>query len=294
MVRFTAPSVVELWSKRRLPFEPKGWLKTMRGQLRDALRQIQFTNNTFLQSTYVSLDTGSFDVENVLLYNVGVASFRHLCRNGLSFERKVRTVPDCPTSLNDMSMHYHRYELVPPSPVDDISHGVRVAKWRDLHCPPLTQDTKPHVLWSLLRRHRVVTATRPFMGRFGLELELFVPHETSVHIAAIVKPLVDGVVCAFHSHDGSDLPIVSSRLSSVTGYPVQEIQSLLMAPDMAKLGQIKLVHPRSRGVQWNPADHRCEKAQVKVSYGTQCQWTLNGRICALEPSLQTTCMQTLP
>jgi hypothetical protein len=68
--------IVEVWSSRRLPFQPKGSSLDLRSHLRESLRQ-RATNvgdGYSLDASYSSAHTSLVDVENVLLYNVGVAA----------------------------------------------------------------------------------------------------------------------------------------------------------------------------------------------------------------------------
>src|SRR5690349_13545324 len=54
-VRVTDDAVVA-WSVRRLPFEPKGWLKDYRDELRVALRSLSWAAGTHLRAAYASPD----------------------------------------------------------------------------------------------------------------------------------------------------------------------------------------------------------------------------------------------
>src|SRR5438552_4510390 len=67
---------VELWSTARLQFEPKGWQLEMRHDLRDALRAL---DGDQVSALYASpLIDSRCDIENILIYNVGAATFRQL------------------------------------------------------------------------------------------------------------------------------------------------------------------------------------------------------------------------
>lgn len=99
---------VELWSAVRLPFEPKGWLLEMRNSLKLAIRDIR-GNSTILNAIYSSNKREFVDVENVLIYNVGTAAFRHLCDKGLRFERRIASPPEISIKFNESSIHYHYY-----------------------------------------------------------------------------------------------------------------------------------------------------------------------------------------
>ncbi len=47
-------NIVELWSSKRLPFEPKGWLSDMRSSLIEAISQMEISDDSFLRATYHS------------------------------------------------------------------------------------------------------------------------------------------------------------------------------------------------------------------------------------------------
>ncbi|MCF8567817.1 hypothetical protein LLE49_24150 [Alicyclobacillus tolerans] len=279
-------STVELWSTARLPFEPKGWVRQMRDDLRQALQQIRpETHKPFLQAAYISTNTGHFDTENVLLYNVGVAAFKHLCLHGISFKHTVQVPPSCPVTLDGDAGHYYRYEVTPTATLPLANDNETIARWNSTACPPLTQSAKPHVLWGLLRQQDATTIEMEWSGTFGLELTLSVPRGAVVNVAGLVKPLLDGIVSAFHAHDGSYLSDVTNRLSSLAGLSSAYIETLLMESDKAVFGRKRLIYPHGHGVQWAPNDHLCVEATLHVDYVDDMEWTLSGRLYAIPQSV---------
>ena len=276
-IRFTEPYDLELWSTVRLPFEPKGWLKQMREDLRSALTHMRPEPNLVLESIYISKEPGYFDTENVLLYNVGPSYLKHLCKNGLSFRHLSQNPPTTQAPINDRYHHYQRYKLVPKSSVSiGMNDTEAIAKWNNLICPSLTTETRPHVFWSLMRQHPIETSEVPFQHNFGIDLILKVPFSRPINAVALIKPLLDGIISSFHSHDGSNLSLVSSRLADLTGIKESTITTLLMESKMAVLGQRCLIHPRVQGIQWNPADHLCSEVNLVVQYENISDWILSG------------------
>jgi len=107
-VESTAEEVV-VWSTARLPFEATGDLLRLRTTLRAALRNMAAQPGAGLLATYAAPDKAFVDVENVLLYNVGAASYGHLLSAGLVCRR----VPGAD------NRHHMRYETVSPLPEPD-------------------------------------------------------------------------------------------------------------------------------------------------------------------------------
>ena len=130
---------VELWSTRRLPFEPKGEALAMRQDLRAALRRLDAARGEVLHAVYASAEDGFADVENVLLYNVGASALARAGRAGVRFERS-RAVP-APVGTSLAARHHHRYALRPPSAGSDCwRRGATLAAWHHLPIGRLSLD----------------------------------------------------------------------------------------------------------------------------------------------------------
>ena len=249
----------------------------MRDELRSALRTMRPSNDSILSALYVSPDGGNFDVENVLLYNVGL--YAHLCQNGLSFERLQKQPPQCPVELDAEARHYHRYTLDSTcSSETERDTKSPIAWWNSLSLPRLNSDTKPHVYWAHMRKHSVETTVDSVDGEFELELTLSAPQGTNTYAATLVKSLVDGVVSAFHVHDGSQLAEVSARLSRLTDESQPDIEDQLMKSNVSLLGTTNLVYPYLQEVKWNPGDHLCRKAELSLQYTDGPTWSMSGRM----------------
>jgi hypothetical protein len=96
-----------------------------------------------------------------------------------------------------------------------------------------------------------------------------------------LKVLLDGVVAAFHVHDGSRLSELAARHTTVApgGSPAAVVDRL-MDPSWAVLGPRRLVAPYRTGVQWNPADDGLVAAEVLLRPGAVVRltgelWTVN-------------------
>ncbi len=272
---------VELWSTERLPFEPKGWKRDMRDQLRDAIRRsTPMDPCLILEAVYTSQDHGFCDVENVLVYNPGPSTFHHLCRTGLRLERRFEDPPPAPRPLSTPPFHHHLYT----STHDEMSsywvEDSLLAEW-SFSTEPLVGEIKPDSIWMAAARGQVTRTaemgtarTRP--AQFGLRLMIERPSGASILLANVLKPLLDGLLCALHTHDGSNLDEISRRLSTRLDEDQDTIRRTLLSTDRDVLGERQLVRPYRQGVQWNPADDLCVLADVRTRGGAE--WRCAGRI----------------
>ena len=139
---------------------------------------------------------------------------------------------------------------------------------------------KPHVFWHLLKENPVSTFTDDiYEDYFGIELELSVPHNKVFNFAAIIKPMLDGIISAFHSYQGRQLNEICKRLAaSLTASP-DYIANLLLDKSFALLGSRSLLHPFQTNVQWNPVDDKCVVIKLLCTYfENESPLMLNGKL----------------
>jgi mono/diheme cytochrome c family protein len=287
-------SRVEAWSSSRLPFEPAGPMLAFRDELRRAVAQLSAGPEEALYALYTSRVDGHFDVENVLLYNVGPRAFASAAANEIVVERALGPVPVPPPALVGADHHYC-YEIVAgQGPWRGWSVGRPLASFGPLDLGPLSRVGRPASVWHALRRSGTqVSDPVHDPSRFGLDLVLEIPANLRVNLVAITKPLVDGVIAAFHAHDDpASLDLVASRVAAELGAPVDEIRALLCEDRTAILGARRLLWPRGDGVQWNPADDRSHAFRIRRVTKTATTarsdgLVLQGSLVEIEPRRRT-------
>jgi len=276
-------NVVELWSSKRLPFEPKGWLYDMRETLRIAISQLVVYNGNILSATYTSPIEELCDVENILFYNVGTGRFKTTCLNGFLLERSFTAVPPPPDKL-DFYLHYQRYASISQNqPPQHWTIKNVLASWDNVVIPKLTSDTKPHIFWHLLKENPVSIFTGDtYEKHFGVEVDLFVSRNNIFNSAAIIKPMLDGIISAFHSYQGGQLSEVSKRLAVTLPSNSNHISNLLMDNSLSVLGSRRLLYPYQNNVQWNPADDKCVVIKLVCTYlANNAPLRMNGKLFAV-------------
>ena len=270
---------VDLWSARRLPFDPKGELKEMRDRLATSLRTMECAGERVLHATYTSGVLAACDTENVLFYNVGSA-FSRSGSNGLRFERVFAEPPVLTESHAWRPVHHHRYDFARSD--DDFRYyrrGTLLADW-DVQLESVSSSSDVAWLWHLMRSvpihvHAIQSGD---VSPFALSLTLHAPEEAWVNPPNLLKPWFDAVVSAFQAHNGDDLSIVSERLSKKLDVAQSDISACLMSREMAVLGVTRLLYPRAESVQWSPADHRCVAGELLLKRSGDSQTTLSGEL----------------
>jgi hypothetical protein len=121
------------------------------------------------------------------------------------------------------------------------------------------------------------------LKRFGLSLAITTPFGNAVNLASLIKPVIDGLIAMFHTHDGQNMKQISQRIGDRLGKNSDAIEELLSRKDRAILGQRQLVWLRSSGVQWNPADDYCLATEVVVVSHSDRQWSISGTLFEIDP-----------
>ncbi|HXH89189.1 MAG TPA: hypothetical protein VNI55_11370 [Gaiellaceae bacterium] len=266
---------MELWSGRRLPFEPSGWLRLLRAELRVAVSQLEDDGESLLHALYASEQRDACDAENILFYNVGSTCFSASTRRGLRFERTCE-LPKSPRGMVEGATHYHRYWLAPRGGEFISWQTSRTTASWEAPTLPLTGTTKPATVWLAVKRGTRVLhhEAREPIGRFGLRLRVGVPSVATARAITLVKPILDGVISAFHTHDGSTETEVVKRLATQTDADEAELTEHLRSSRFGVLGRRRLLHLRGSSIQWNPADDHCVACELLIQGSDG--WSISG------------------
>ncbi len=258
----------------------------MREDLREAVRTLECGSDEVLHATYVSGVDQACDAENILFYNVGASYFAQSSSNGLRFERAFSEPPPPPRLLKERVLHYQFYG--PAKRQDGFAYWRsrrKLVQW-EVSSEALGPSTSATSIWYWMKRELGETggAIKREPPRFGLRVAIHAPSGLAPNPAALVKPLFDGIISAFHSHDGAMLEQVSDRLARKLGVEAREVADHLLSDSAAVLGRRRLVYPWGKSVQWNPADDRCVAAELVLYIDTNRDslWRLSGELFELD------------
>ena len=258
-------SRVEAWSSTRLPFEPTGAMLEFRAGLRSAAAVLSADSSHALHAVYTSPLGGHFDVENVLIYNVGPSAFGRSAGYELVVERRLGPVPPPPRPLEGSAHHYVYAIVEREMPWRSWSTIQRLASFESEDVRSQAEIARPASVWLATRRGDTkVHGTANDSSPIGLELTVELPQGARVNLAALAKPLIDGTIAGFHEHDDSaSLDLVASRVGAQISAPAEEVRLLLSRNAAGILGSRRLLWPWRDGVQWNPADDRCLAVRIR-------------------------------
>jgi len=261
-----------------IPFEigpsqadKKTQIMDFKSNLRTAIALMRPQGSEILFAQYAE-DSGKnrfFDLENMLFYNLGPSAFADCGGHGISFS----TLPDKAALCRENGLknrkHVYRYKCLPlPAVESHFANLPLMAEWNDVPLDHREAGT-PAKYWKAIRcaRDKVTVfdyVESPITSCFALRIALCLPKE--VRLASTIKPLIDGVVCAFHGED-------ARCLACLTDFCVRQCCEKLAVPNQfpAVLGKREFIHPYrdGRSVLWDPADDLCRLALITVSYGTE-------------------------
>lgn len=152
---------------------------------------------------------------------------------------------------------------------------------------------KPAPVWKSIRDFAAPpgeTATAP--TRFLLKLHVTDTRKDrpASSLAYIVKPTLDGIISAYHSHEGTDGAAEAQRLAEAGLGSTETLRDQLHDRRWAALGGRRLLSSFGpTGVQWNPADDLCVAAHITLSIGHSVEdghharWRLSGELAEAIP-----------
>jgi hypothetical protein len=275
-ITLSANNRVEGWAIAPLPFEPTGWMLDYRRALRVAIGELPVAAGRTLVGYYGSADARRCDVENLLLYNVGVSAFAHLQVRDVVLVRSTLP-PQPPDSTSRMLDHHHHYELAdapPPAPA-----GPLVAR---LAPTPLRVPPRVESVWYDIRPSGHVEGGEGADSLLAVDVTVHRPPAASrPALLGMVKVVVDGFISALHTHDGSQLEVLAQRLGARLDVPNEGVAQLLSDNAAGVLGCRRLVWPFRTFVQWNPADDIIGWLRVRAEAASS--WQLSATVSRFDP-----------
>jgi hypothetical protein len=163
--------------------------------------------------------------------------------------------------------------------------GRELASWNWIDLGTFIGPKKLEMVWlALVRGAAQITAVPRNAGTpFAVRVVIQPPAGVTPNVGYLVKGVVDGVVCAFQAQTNrTNLAEIAARVSSLVPAQPDEIAALLTNQARAVLGIApRLVHLRSTGVIWAPADDQCVAGELLAADPAGPSWRITGRVLEL-------------
>jgi hypothetical protein len=256
---------VELWSTKRLPFETKGWLKVMREELKKELKLLKRKPNEILYGSFQSSSgiTG-YDVENILFYNVGNSAFSHLKITDICFEKSFNNIEAPLKEFDELVNSHSLYKLHPRDRLEPYWKKKNVlASWENVN---LLNVKDAYSYWCSMRQGPVILHAANDDNEFGLEITLHLSRKEKFSLPSdSMKKLLDGVICAFHIHNGLNEEEIANRLSKKLQLNAGKIREMLQDDSTNLLGGRSIFNLyREDSLFCNPADDLCVFVRITI------------------------------
>lgn len=243
-----SPNRVLAMGDRQSVFEPKGEYADRRALLRGALRRMECPHRFLVASCGAPAGTRG-DLENWLLYNVGFSYFQDASRDGLLIWRETIS-----HTLDGVSYpHWWSYSNTPELPT---LPGSRIA---EIESRSVRWPSKAAGWWRL-------STDSGWMWRsdcapsasLGLSVQLSIRGS----LLSVLKPMVDGLLCALHEYPGEPGDELVRRIAASTKLEIDAVRAR-MRPHCASLGRRPFVWPFRRDLQWSPNDDRLHWLRIE-------------------------------
>lgn len=226
-------------------------------------------NEVLLASYAESSPKRKYDLENRLFYNIGSGAFSGIF---CTYPKEAAFVA---ASKPNNGQYIYKYKVVSEEEAKEYLEGkTLIVKWQDIPIGPKQgKDDKPDRYYEAIRRETdsikiMIDDPKPdhILDRapFGIKIELTVPGSNKrlrPQPASVMKPLLDGVICAFHGEDGEKTKEAVQKRFQESGLKDEKIEKFFEASNLNIFGNHNYLTKSNR---WNPEDDRLQFGWIIV------------------------------
>lgn len=250
-----------------VPFEPKKQdARDLKEEIRKTVGQLEVGDNEVLLASYAEGNPKrKYDLENRLFYNIGSGAFSDIF---CTYPKEAAFVA---ASKPNNGQYIYKYKVVSEEEVKEYLEGkTLIVKWQDIPIGPKQgKDDKPDRYYEAIRRETdsikiMIDDPKPdhILDRapFGIKIELTVPGSNKrlrPQPASVMKPLLDGVICAFHGEDGEKTKEAVKKRFGLE----KNNNELFEASNLNIFGSHNYLTKSNR---WNPEDDRLQFGWIIV------------------------------
>lgn len=250
-----------------VPFEPKKQdARDLKEEIRKTVGQLEVGDNEVLLASYAEGNPKrKYDLENRLFYNIGSGAFSDIF---CTYPKEAAFVA---ASKPNNGQYIYKYKVVSEEEVKEYLEGkTLIVKWQDIPIGPKQgKDDKPDWYYEAIRRETdsikiMIDDPKPDhildTAPFGIKIELTVPGSNKrlrPQPASVMKPLLDGVICAFHGEDGE-----KTKEAVKKRFGLEKNNNELF--EASKLNIFGNHNYLTKSNRWNPEDDRLQFGWIIV------------------------------
>lgn len=261
----------------KIPFEPTAEQAAFRDLLRTKLKELQPADKQILRGKYGCPSSQTADVENALFYNIGTAAFRSIAgkKTPVYFER---LQPNDLPAFDEVAFRYfYHYVLLPGGKQTYWWEHDLICKWNGIPLAKVCASSKPADYFLAMKQHPDAVTCFADAGndcKLGLKIRLFIPKTAEfTNIISIMKPMIDGVICAFHAPKDLAAEEVSRRLHIS--------RDIFLSSENTCLGEHCYIRPYANSVKWDPQDDRLDYVFIEPVTTDEEAFSFSGQIFAI-------------
>ena len=269
-----------------IPFEPArtSWKRELRDEIRSRCRLLEPSAGEVLHATFFGDMPRRADVENLVLYNIDQSfdSFNCAGSNGIRFEHGGVVPPLLPRGASHPFGYRYAFAQRDNEFLTAWKPGRSLASfdWTDLGA--FAGGKKLAQVWLALARGdaKVFVPVIAPDTKFAVKVAVRPPRGKSAVLGKLVKPIFDGVICAFQAHAGTeDLSEISERLAKDLPAHSEDLRRYLRDQSRAVLGSVlQLFFLHGAGVKGNPSDDLCLAGELLPAEPIDDRWAIRGEV----------------
>ncbi len=265
-----------------VPFEPKKANIRIRDKaielqsvIKQSIKELIVEDDEILFASYSENDKNRFyDVENMLFFNIGTSSFSNCCKKQIAFvgdEERFISPERQHTDIEER--YYYSYRVTKVEELERIlAEKKNIASWNripiDINIPQ--SATRYYATIRKNASNIIVNETLSDKCLFGMKLDLTLPFKSLP--ASVMKPLLDGIICAFHGEESRVTETINMMFGSTTPFINEASASLNLFGKREYVSQYRGEH----SYKWNPEDERLQFAWITVHLGKEA--SISGEI----------------
>jgi len=265
-------------SKIKIPFEPKGETKVLRNAIQKELSLLNPSDNAVFCAEYGDPCSSRSDIENSLFYNLGISHFKNALTQTtpLYFQRKQQNeIRIC--NEDSFTFFYHYYFTFAKN-LCFWWESVPICEWNKIPLNKVCSSTKAFEYFAAIKSHpqSVQCFSKTRKCNLGMKIQLFVPKKARFsNVASVMKPMIDGIISAFHASNKIDVQAVCTILNTDT--------RLFSSDEKTCLDSYPYVipHKNTASVIWSPADDRLDYVFVEPIRVDDTTFSFSGKLFSI-------------